>query len=213
MTQAYLYALVDPRDDEVRYIGISINPAERFRGHINEAKKDTKTAKRRWIRSLMNQGMLPTFSVIQSGVLTWAQLGQLEIDNIAAFRADGHDLTNMTAGGDGVRDFFTVRTPQWNQNLSQAIAMHMASLSQEQKKARSSKRVSTIRANNNGTYPGHSKGRTSPMKGRTMSEESKQKMRDSQKARWEKIKAEGRYEEVCANIAAGTKRAMNGDSL
>ena len=35
---AYIYALLDPRDNEVRYIGKTTQPKNRLSGHIRECK-------------------------------------------------------------------------------------------------------------------------------------------------------------------------------
>lgn len=207
---SYVYALVDPRNDEVRYIGITKRePFVRFNSHIGDARKNTHTRKRAWIRSLLNENLEPTFAVIESGNFAWEELCALEIAYIAQYTLEGHDLTNETEGGDGLNGFAAPRTPEWRQRLSEATKRQMASYSPEEIAKMQEHRVSLIRERNGGVFPGYTKGRPSPVKGRTLSEETKAKMREAHKARWAKLKADGRYEEVCSNIAAGTKRAMN----
>jgi hypothetical protein len=57
---AYIYGLIDPRNDEIRYIGKTINPKSRLIGHINESK-DVKVVNYRvkWLRKLTKLGLRP----------------------------------------------------------------------------------------------------------------------------------------------------------
>ena len=54
---AYIYALCDPRDGAVRYVGKSCAPKQRLRRHL--ADLDATTRKRRWINSLITAGLEP----------------------------------------------------------------------------------------------------------------------------------------------------------
>jgi hypothetical protein len=57
---AYIYGLVDPRNNEIRYIGKTKNPKSRLSGHITESK-DIKVVNYRikWIRKLISLGLKP----------------------------------------------------------------------------------------------------------------------------------------------------------
>jgi len=57
----YIYALVDPRDKSVRYIGQSINPKMRFVQHL---KDDINVHKKMWFDDLNNNGLRPEMIVI-----------------------------------------------------------------------------------------------------------------------------------------------------
>jgi hypothetical protein len=52
----FIYILVDPRNDHVRYVGKSNNPIGRYSSHI---ACRYKTHSRNWIKSLLNVGQKP----------------------------------------------------------------------------------------------------------------------------------------------------------
>ena len=61
----YIYALIDPRDLEVRYIGKTIDPKNRLRAHIfphNDAKERNK--KMRWTEELKALNLRPIMQVL-----------------------------------------------------------------------------------------------------------------------------------------------------
>ena len=56
--EAYIYVLVDPRDDKIHYVGCSFNPASRLREHVSNAKtafnRNVKLSrKNHWIIQLL----------------------------------------------------------------------------------------------------------------------------------------------------------------
>lgn len=97
-TAAYIYALIDPRTNAVRYIGKTHNVLGRFRGHC-KGKGPTYSAK--WIRQLAAEGLRPIVEVVEvvnSGVQ--ADWEAAERQWIANFKLMGFKLTNLTEGGD-----------------------------------------------------------------------------------------------------------------
>jgi hypothetical protein len=95
----YIYALVDPVTSEIRYIGKSNHPAQRFEEHMED---ESSTPKARWIRALRRRGLQPTLLLLERcDRLIWRVRERKWI-------AVGHKLewplTNSTAGGDGPRD-------------------------------------------------------------------------------------------------------------
>ena len=97
----FVYYLRDPRDNELRYVGITKDPADRYYSHCNEA---VKTYKSHWVTSLFSLGLVPVFQIVCI-VQDVTEAKRLEIGLIAAFRGKGARLTNLTAGGDGCLDF------------------------------------------------------------------------------------------------------------
>ncbi len=93
-----VYALRDPFTGHVRYVGWSIAPLARLRRHMKEARCGT-THKCRWLASL--PGVWPLLHILESG---FGDPAEPEIRWIAEMRKRGYDLTNATAGGDGVID-------------------------------------------------------------------------------------------------------------
>ena len=61
---SYIYALIDPSDSLVRYIGKTIHPKTRLYGHLYESKK-CKNYRSKWIKSLLNKGLKPTFKILK----------------------------------------------------------------------------------------------------------------------------------------------------
>jgi hypothetical protein len=47
-----IYALIDPRDSSVCYVGLSINAQIRFQEHIKLSNDGTSTQKKQWILEL-----------------------------------------------------------------------------------------------------------------------------------------------------------------
>ncbi len=94
----YIYALADPLDGSVRYIGKSVRPNERLTNHCNEKNRCHRT---NWIQSLLRSGRRPVMGILdrispgedwQSTERAWIRYG----------RESGLDLVNETDGGDGV---------------------------------------------------------------------------------------------------------------
>lgn len=95
----YIYALVDPFNRKIRYIGRTNDPERRLKEHLgNYHRKDSYC--QRWIQSVLRQGKQPRLKVIEEcNEDTWKVR---ECHWIAFYRAKGYQLTNITDGGDGV---------------------------------------------------------------------------------------------------------------
>lgn len=97
-TVARIYALIDPRDSEVRYIGVTVKPLKaRLCGHLRDRRGNSHRV--RWINVLRSKSLRPIIIEIEAvAVAYWAQA---ERQWIAAYRAMGARLVNATDGGDG----------------------------------------------------------------------------------------------------------------
>ena len=96
--KTYIYALIDPRNDNVKYIGKSNNPQERYKNHINSSR-DKNTHKRNWIKLIKSEGYKPELLI-----LDYVHIDEWrfwEIFYIDLFKFYGFDLVNHTIGGDG----------------------------------------------------------------------------------------------------------------
>jgi hypothetical protein len=58
----YIYALVDPRTNEIRYIGRTGVPKARFRTHL---KKDKNPGKSEWVAGLLEIGLQPKMVILE----------------------------------------------------------------------------------------------------------------------------------------------------
>lgn len=103
-----IYALRDPRDGEVRYIGKCNILGKRLCAHRNE-RGDTR--KCQWIAALGSIGLSPTIEALEAIDGDWQAA---ERRWIAHYRALGADLCNHTDGGEGL----TNASPETRQKLS-----------------------------------------------------------------------------------------------
>lgn len=60
----YIYILIDPRDNIVRYVGKTSRPKRRLKEHIADSKR-FNDRKSRWINSLKKVNMIPIFKIIK----------------------------------------------------------------------------------------------------------------------------------------------------
>lgn len=93
----YIYALVDPRDDAVRYVGATTNPKKRYAEHMYENNR-REIYKHRWVTKLRADGLRPQMIILEENPIDWAEA---ERRWIAHYRAAGARLTNLTDGGEG----------------------------------------------------------------------------------------------------------------
>jgi hypothetical protein len=90
----FIYALCEPTG-EIRYLGISKNPKERFRCHLKDPERNHRT---NWISQLREQGQIPRLEILDE--IPDSEWEFWEREYIRVFRAIGIHLTNGTAGGD-----------------------------------------------------------------------------------------------------------------
>lgn len=94
MKTYYLYHLIDPNDNVVRYVGISYQPKRRYAEHLNGSKK-LKTHKDCWIAKLLNDNQKPIMLIILE-TQDKEEIFKFEIEHIAKY----DNLTNLTNGGE-----------------------------------------------------------------------------------------------------------------
>lgn len=97
-TVNYIYGLCDPDSGDIRYIGKTIRPQERFTNHMNERSNCHRS---HWLQKLKAQGKRPDMVILEtvSGEWPWQEAERYWI---ARGRALGWPLVNNTDGGDGV---------------------------------------------------------------------------------------------------------------
>ncbi len=59
-----IYALIDPRDNSIRYIGMSADVHVRFYGHLKSHKANE--GKRRWLAELQRKGIEPALQILET---------------------------------------------------------------------------------------------------------------------------------------------------
>jgi predicted GIY-YIG superfamily endonuclease len=102
METIYIYGLKCPTDNVIRYVGKSIDPEKRLKGHVSGAKNyayDHHTA--RWIRKLISSGSRPELVLLHK-VGENERWQDVERAFIASAVERGWKLTNSTRGGEGL---------------------------------------------------------------------------------------------------------------
>jgi hypothetical protein len=93
----YIYALIDPRDEKIRYIGQSIKPDKRYEQHLNEI--ETNPGKIGWINGLEIRGLKPEMKILEvANEKTWQDRERWWIERGREF---GWPLLNIAPGGEG----------------------------------------------------------------------------------------------------------------
>src|SRR5947209_7493807 len=99
--------MLDPRSSEIRYVGKTNNPKQRFKDHIRLVKEDRdQSHKAAWLKQLFALGLLPIFKIVKD--TTEDEWAEDERTIIRTLRANGANLTNLAPGGEGGD-----ATPMW----------------------------------------------------------------------------------------------------
>lgn len=96
----YIYVMIDPRTDEIRYAGKTDNPPQRFKDHLRLVREGhDHSHKAMWLKQLFALGLLPIFKIVKD--TTQAEWIEDERTIIRSLRANGVRLTNLAPGGEG----------------------------------------------------------------------------------------------------------------
>lgn len=109
MSIVHIYGLVDPRTNEIFYIGYSNNIEKRFLQHLNTngRKREKNLYKDNVINSIIRLNLKPKIKIIDECNFEYDESLKmykheiLEKHYIEKYRNDGVKLTNLTDGGDG----------------------------------------------------------------------------------------------------------------
>lgn len=95
-----IYGLKEKNSNEFRYIGLTTGSLnERFRRHIGDKKQDHKC---NWIRKIGKENI--EIEIIEDNINCKKLLCEREIFYIKKYRDEGHRLTNIANGGEGLID-------------------------------------------------------------------------------------------------------------
>ena len=100
--QVLIYALTYPGTDYVRYVGKTVrSPRKRHKEHIAAALNNPRLPVHRWVASLYRRGLWSCLWHLERVPETedWAARERYWIKR---FRNEGHDLLNLTEGGEGL---------------------------------------------------------------------------------------------------------------
>lgn len=94
--KTYIYGLVDPSDNRIRYIGKSNNPQKRLYEHHQIKRLKTHTHKNNWIKSLLKLNLKCKIVVLEEcDESNWQEREKFYIKKYK------NQLTNTTDGGQG----------------------------------------------------------------------------------------------------------------
>lgn len=105
----YIYGLIDPRTNQIRYVGKTNNLKQRLFDHTRRSKHKN-TYKDKWICSLIDIGLKPLMTILEECGDDWAER---EIYHISLYE----NLTNLTKGGEGLNGY--VFTEEHKKNISE----------------------------------------------------------------------------------------------
>lgn len=104
----YIYGLFCPASEQIRYVGVSKSPVERFRQHIslsdiNPASSKGLSKKQEWIWGLLKSELEPELVILQEVPVLSERQGQVhprakatENEWIVRLLKAGHKLTNSS---------------------------------------------------------------------------------------------------------------------
>lgn len=96
----FIYALIDPRNNEVRYIGQTKNRTIRYKQHKQD--QDENAAKHEWIAEIKSLGLEPGYTILEE--VDWDQRLKREKHWIQHHQSLGATLTNQIVTGRARRD-------------------------------------------------------------------------------------------------------------
>lgn len=97
--KTFIYKLIDPNTNKIRYVGKSTNLKRRYRQHTNKKiQQKAKTHLSNWLLTLLNNSQKPILEEIENCEDSWKER---EIFWIKYYRELGYKMCNKTDGGDG----------------------------------------------------------------------------------------------------------------
>ena len=123
MKPTSIYALIDPRDSAIKYVGKTLQSIDsRLATHLSYAKKGLHTYCARWLKGLLDAGLRPEVQILE--VVETEHWAERECFWIAELSRLGCSLTNLTAGGDGMNSYR--HTESARQKMSAASKRYIA---------------------------------------------------------------------------------------
>jgi hypothetical protein len=105
MSRFLIYALCDPRDNQIRYVGKSSSGLSRPKKHWTHTQtRNSFDPCHNWVRSVMSHGSLPQIEILEE-FSNAGELDEAERFWIGYLRFIGCRLTNMSDGGEGQTGF------------------------------------------------------------------------------------------------------------
>jgi len=108
----FIYYLICPLDNKVKYIGRSSEPINRYINHLQEVES---TDKKKWIDNLISIGRRPILKVVQMCAVQFAQ--EVESEHIVLNSLNENFLFNIYQKHESLISKFTGNIPYFFQGL------------------------------------------------------------------------------------------------
>jgi hypothetical protein len=108
----YVYHLIDPRDNSVRYVGSTVNPSQRYNAHITEAVKIVKRnpdhagKKELWICDVMSAGLAVVMEIVEV------------VDPAWMLKAESDEYLRLVAAAAPILNTRRPNTGGWNKRFA-----------------------------------------------------------------------------------------------
>jgi hypothetical protein len=101
----FIYGLIDPRTEYVRYVGKANKPKVRLSLHLLPSQLKNKNHRTNWLRNILDSGNKPLLVILEE--VKYGEWQNAEKKWIAHYRnlPNYPPLTNSTDGGDGVEGY------------------------------------------------------------------------------------------------------------
>jgi hypothetical protein len=100
MRKVYIYCLIDPTNNDIRYVGKTVNPKNRFKYHVNPHITDTNKHKKNWINKLKVNNILPEMFILDEIDCYDKEWIIYEEYWISQMKSWGFNILNKSNGGD-----------------------------------------------------------------------------------------------------------------
>jgi hypothetical protein len=119
-TRIAIYGLIDPRTHQIRYVGMSTNPEQRFGEHLRQYRSEN-TPKSAWIKTLWAHGLRPDMIVIEECGDDWKARERYWVARIPnllnALRGGGANSSHLPHVAEKIRTTLKGKvyghTPEW----------------------------------------------------------------------------------------------------
>jgi len=102
MKTVFIYTLIDPSNNEIRYVGKTNSIKKRLYCHVSRARNGkSKSHKNNWIKSLLSKNLKPNIKILEEVAIEFWE--ESEIYWIEQLRQWGFRLTNVCEGGKGAK--------------------------------------------------------------------------------------------------------------
>lgn len=105
MRKVYIYKIICPITNDIKYVGKTLRLNRRIQEHNMRKNKSKLSLIEKWENDLLSNNFKPVFEIIEECFEeNWEER---EIFWIKKLKDDGHDLLNMTLGGDSFNNVIT----------------------------------------------------------------------------------------------------------